>query len=417
MELPIGGANFNLPTKNCDESKLCAVCNEKIFKYKCPGCLTKTCSIECVKVHKNELDCDGKQVKIPFKKIEDFDDKQFFKDFNFLEEGSRLLDCLKRDRQNIIKSKDQLPPWLKKLVYEARCRGTRLKILPAGFEKRNKSKTTFMYDKKEILWDIELIFTHITVKGNLIEKPSSITLNRMSEKKTLSEIIQSILNPTDIMERINLWKFLTSYRLTDPSSIVVLLSNGKKFHEVDMNQNLAKILECKTIVEYPTFVVTLTEFKDLFPIETNEEKIVANEDGSKLVNGQNSNGKGRYQNNKRKNRKGKRKFGKGLKSHVDAKIPKTSESDSNRESCAHSLISEASSVTKDLDTSAIKGSPMETVEPNNSTKNINSCPLSASFQVTKTGQHDSDVSSLSTSDDEDYQSFVNIGFSRSSSGV
>ena len=37
----------------------CQMCNSNDFKYKCPKCLTKTCSLQCSKDHKVKYNCDG----------------------------------------------------------------------------------------------------------------------------------------------------------------------------------------------------------------------------------------------------------------------------------------------------------------------------------------------------------------------
>ena len=42
------------------EKERCEVCNKSQFKYKCPGCTTKTCSLNCSKQHKIDFKCDGK---------------------------------------------------------------------------------------------------------------------------------------------------------------------------------------------------------------------------------------------------------------------------------------------------------------------------------------------------------------------
>ena len=33
----------------------CAVCNNSVFKYKCPKCGAKSCSLSCVKAHKAQV--------------------------------------------------------------------------------------------------------------------------------------------------------------------------------------------------------------------------------------------------------------------------------------------------------------------------------------------------------------------------
>ncbi|KAF2632243.1 hypothetical protein BU25DRAFT_445340 [Macroventuria anomochaeta] len=42
-------------------SSLCSVCNNKESKYKCPGCSARTCSLPCVKRHKQWAQCSGKR--------------------------------------------------------------------------------------------------------------------------------------------------------------------------------------------------------------------------------------------------------------------------------------------------------------------------------------------------------------------
>ena len=423
--------------------KLCSICKEKEFKYKCPGCLMTTCSLECVNIHKLEFDCDGKQM-IPFKKLEDIDDKQFFKgkiciyvsyilllpminylilflfskfhpsDFGFIEEGSRLLDCYIRDRKNIVKSKAHIPPWLARLVWEARYRGTRLKILPAGFEKRIKNKTCFICNKKIIEWDVGFIFTHITEKGTVIEKPSSLVLKRVAESKTLKEILTGVLNPKDVLERLDIWKLLTSYRLADESKILILLFSGKQFYEIGSGQSLTKALEGKTIIEYPTFIVTFNEFKDKFPIvQFDETNDVINAFADKDFFGN------KY--GRRKYRKTKRKRSEGFKSHIEPKVAKIVSSEGNPISldrcvvpcvvpCVESVVASVIESLVDSVVESVEPHVEQPVEPHvEQPVESNSVPILS--------QNISDVSSLSASDDEDYQKFLNIGFAHQSTGV
>ncbi|XP_053201512.1 box C/D snoRNA protein 1-like [Panonychus citri] len=363
--------------------KLCCICKEKQFKYKCPGCLMITCSVECINIHKVEFDCDGKQ-SIQFKKIDDFDDKQFFKDFEFLEEGSRLLDCSIRGRKKIIKNSDHIPAWARKLVFAARKRGTRLILLPGSFEKRIKNQTNYIYNKELIRWDVGLVFTHITEKGTVIEKPSSLVLNRVDENKTLGEILTDVINPKDILERHDIWKLLTCYRLSDESKFLILLFTGKKFHQIDGKESLNKALQRRTIIEYPTFIITFNEFKDRFPIvAVDETSDIANTLAEKNFFGNNFLKRKMYFNEKRKQPE-------ELNPHIEPKVAK-----------------------KDQDQDQ---DPKQDQEPPEG----NPIPIDCNNQVCVDPilpQSVSDVSSLSASDDEDYQKFLNIGFARQSTGI
>ena len=41
--------------KKTDKSVLCEVCKQQVAKYTCPACFKKTCSLECVRLHKKQV--------------------------------------------------------------------------------------------------------------------------------------------------------------------------------------------------------------------------------------------------------------------------------------------------------------------------------------------------------------------------
>lgn len=49
------------------------MCAKNEAKYTCPRCEVKTCCLECVKIHKKELDCNGLRDKVKFKRLKNFD--------------------------------------------------------------------------------------------------------------------------------------------------------------------------------------------------------------------------------------------------------------------------------------------------------------------------------------------------------
>lgn len=50
----------------------CEVCNANNAKYTCPRCEVKTCSIDCVRIHKAELACSGTRDKTVYKPLSKF---------------------------------------------------------------------------------------------------------------------------------------------------------------------------------------------------------------------------------------------------------------------------------------------------------------------------------------------------------
>lgn len=70
-----GSSTLMKPTLMCSFSfRLgnCEVCNANESKYTCPRCEVKTCSLNCVKIHKTELECSGIRDKTLFKARDKF---------------------------------------------------------------------------------------------------------------------------------------------------------------------------------------------------------------------------------------------------------------------------------------------------------------------------------------------------------
>ena len=48
------------------EQQLCQICHTNPHKYTCPRCSIRTCSVDCVKRHKQEKECSGERDKTSF---------------------------------------------------------------------------------------------------------------------------------------------------------------------------------------------------------------------------------------------------------------------------------------------------------------------------------------------------------------
>ena len=55
-----------------DLSQICQVCQINPHKYTCPRCAVHTCSVECVKRHKQEHECTGERDKTHFVGRDDY---------------------------------------------------------------------------------------------------------------------------------------------------------------------------------------------------------------------------------------------------------------------------------------------------------------------------------------------------------
>ncbi|TXG70209.1 hypothetical protein EZV62_005144 [Acer yangbiense] len=165
----------NSNTKN-EEAILCEECKEKASKYKCPGCSIQTCSLPCVKSHKQRTACSGKRSLTHFVPLSLFDENILLSDYNLLEETKRVAESAERLRGKLCGAASgfpyfKLPYNLRNLKNAAGSRRFKVLFLPTGMTRRKKIKLniikapvmliklyTCVLMKKLILWTIEWRF-------------------------------------------------------------------------------------------------------------------------------------------------------------------------------------------------------------------------------------------------------------------
>ncbi|KAK9172763.1 HIT zinc finger family protein [Cryptosporidium meleagridis] len=268
-----------------DQNRKCENC-ENDYKYRCPACNTKSCSLECVNHHKSKTGCDGDGMKKHIGRniaISQYNCDDMWRDFNFLEEMRRrilnasryqekekhiesqiiqqnfgLISSLRgrigehkgRIKMNeeqklvtVIKETSKVPKHSPIPLLKKACSIRKMKIhfCPINEMEIRKNNTTY-YNKKDdlILWKMEF---NIYQDNNLIEKKY---LDNISENEIVIEIILKLL--------VNL----------DKNNIkqVLLLNNfkgenNKAFQEINLNKNFKENLIGKNIVEFPRFRVEI----------------------------------------------------------------------------------------------------------------------------------------------------------------
>lgn len=70
-------ASTSYSSQSDPKSNGCCICSNQEFKYRCPGCQLKTCSLDCCKQHKIRFNCNGIRDKTKYVKISDFDQSTF----------------------------------------------------------------------------------------------------------------------------------------------------------------------------------------------------------------------------------------------------------------------------------------------------------------------------------------------------
>ena len=155
------------------------MCNKTEYKYKCPRCLILTCSLNCSKEHKNQLNCSGVKDHVSSLNIRmnDFSLGNMRKDLRFLDDAIALSNTAKKksllDPSQGGNAIQKIPKKIKNLRYFLRKkRNIIYKPCPmSGFFARSALNTTYFdsqsADVKLVHWTVELIFVNQT--SNLSE--------------------------------------------------------------------------------------------------------------------------------------------------------------------------------------------------------------------------------------------------------
>ena len=137
---------------------LCEECRACAFKYKCPGCGAKTCSLACVRAHKARTSCTGLRDKTKYLPMDKMGDRELFSDIAFLDDAKRVRDVARRCRPIPPRKENNLPHFMKTLRFQAKKRGTRLLFLQPGMERRTQNTTYYHRGKDQLYWRVEWRF-------------------------------------------------------------------------------------------------------------------------------------------------------------------------------------------------------------------------------------------------------------------
>merc|ERR1712224_391479 len=144
---------------------LCEECAELPAKYRCPGCGIQTCSLKCVKGHKERTQCSGVRDKLAYKPMGQLGDRELFTDISFLDDVKRVRDVARKTRP--VPPRKDLPHGMKNLRFQARKRGVRLLFLQPGMKRRQENSTFYDRSKDQFSWRIEWHFH--SVQGTFID--------------------------------------------------------------------------------------------------------------------------------------------------------------------------------------------------------------------------------------------------------
>lgn len=227
---------------------ICEECKAKPSKYKCPGCSIRSCSLPCVKAHKDRTACTGKRNQTQFVPMSQMDDNFLLSDYNLLEDVKRVAESAQRLRNKLCRYNNfRLPFYLKSLRGAAFSRRTKLLFLPSGMSKREKNQTRYDTRKKCITWTIEWRFHSTDVV--LID-------HGVNENMNLSSILVNHLQPGP-------WNHqLRPFCVEQLGCLKLFIRKRPKgtrspFRELDLKVSIRQQLANLDILEYPVIYVFL----------------------------------------------------------------------------------------------------------------------------------------------------------------
>ncbi|KAF7842948.1 Box C/D snoRNA protein 1 [Senna tora] len=224
----------------------CEECKSNPSIYKCPGCSIRSCSLPCVKAHKQRTGCTGKRNQTQFVPISQFDDNLLLSDYNLLEDMKRVAESAHRMRTKF-GTYFHLPFHLKSLRNAAGSRRTKLLFLPGGMSKREKNQSRYNYRKKLISWTIEWRFhsTDIVLHDHGV-----------NENTSLCTILEKHLKPGPWNHQLR--KFCED-QLDCLKLFIRKYPKGPKspFKELDMKAPIRQQLANVVVLEFPVIHVFL----------------------------------------------------------------------------------------------------------------------------------------------------------------
>ncbi|KAK3749954.1 hypothetical protein QZH41_013865 [Actinostola sp. cb2023] len=248
---------------NCEEDVkkevVCESCGGKEVKYRCPSCMRRTCSLQCVKYHKKDFSCSGVRCKTTYVSKTDYNYNNMINDYRFLEDTDRVAYSASSSQKH---KQRHLNNSAKTLLRKSRQSGVILKLMPIGMSKRMTNTSYYNNRSKCIMWKVKWLFP---------QADSEYVNKRVSENEVLIELLETYIDPVQSNPVIR--QRLKPYLQTSLDKISVFLkmeyqpANQERYHLLNPSQTLKECLSGKTIIEFPTLHVVLPDKSDMYKVQ------------------------------------------------------------------------------------------------------------------------------------------------------
>lgn len=262
-------------TKNNKIKILCEMCKSNEFKYKCPRCFIKTCSLNCVKQHKKDKNCSGQKDKFTYEtNINNFTEKELVRDIKFINEAIRETNCASKKVFNMTDNEEKREKE-KKNKYNRKCakkfRNISLHCSPMIMKRFSENKSYIDYKNKKFFWTVKFIFNlpdekkhEYIFKENFDDSQYNLNdiIEYLFKNKQEADISTLMFLNTIKEEDLKNSQFLFKLNLKemDKNHIKGKLVKLNKMHyeECDKLMLLKDILFGKDVLEYPEFYINMS---------------------------------------------------------------------------------------------------------------------------------------------------------------
>lgn len=201
----------------------CDVCRTQRPKYTCPACSLRTCSLVCVKQHKQERDCNGRQPKPDFIPLARMTDDSITLDARLIQDTQDAAERATRGEPKHDHKSAGRQGAFRWMLTERRLL---VKCLPSTFSRhqQNKSRSVRSGDKRSVRWTVCL----------RTGEEDQLT-HDVNEETLISSLTD---RPVSVLDEGN------------------RRSGADKLRALDPSKSLKDQLVDLTIIEYPVLVVT-----------------------------------------------------------------------------------------------------------------------------------------------------------------
>ncbi|XP_028554377.1 uncharacterized protein LOC110107492 isoform X1 [Dendrobium catenatum] len=261
--------NLRNPSR-CDE------CGSNPWKYRCPGCSIRSCSLPCVNSHKKRTSCTGKRRLTEHVPLSQFDDNLLLADYRFLEETKRVAESARRMISGFrCYFGFKLPTKLFMLRNAARRRQIQLLFFPAGMSKRETNQSrydqrfnffSFLRRKNTIFWTLELRFHDTGVV---------LVHHSVDEHANLLSIFVKHLTPGPWNHKL---RSFCEAQLDDLKLFLQINPKNSKstFRKLDIEAPIGSQLAKIVVLEHPIIFVYLPSHENGFEVEASRMPLLRN---------------------------------------------------------------------------------------------------------------------------------------------